>query len=111
MVCFWASPAAKPVSPKKRPFRESKFLLGVLELSLSGEVLHEIPFLWLEGKEDKETKMDDVMPFFQIALSPDGKVMAASTALFDLKKEDRALFLADLESPERKVTKISVPVP
>lgn len=49
---------------------------------------------------------------FQISLSPDGSMVAASTAHLDKSKvapADRGLFLVDLRDPERKVTRIQYP--
>jgi len=48
---------------------------------------------------------------FQIALSPDGKTIAASTGLLDdfENEADRALWLVDLSTPERKTTRVTVP--
>lgn len=50
---------------------------------------------------------------FEAAVSHDGKTAAvASTYLAaDLKPADCALFLVDLSSPERKVTKVPIPTP
>lgn len=50
--------------------------------------------------------------FFQIALSPDGTRIAASTAHLDdddVGAQDRALYLVNLRDPKRRVTKIPVP--
>ena len=46
-------------------------------------------------------------------LSPDGKTLALSTMAFsgDVDNKDRALFLVDLTSPQRTVTRIAPPTP
>ena len=49
--------------------------------------------------------------FFQIALSPDGKTLAASFPFQEqekVKAEDRALFLVNLTSRPPKVTRIPI---
>ena len=56
----------------------------------------------------------DVLPLaFEIALSPDGKTLAAATGCIfakDLENPaDAGLFLVDLTSPDRKVTRIAPP--
>ncbi len=81
--------------------------LGFIEVPLGGGGARQVPLVRM-GKEDE----DKVVMFFQIALSPDGKTLAASTGNLpeELKDEDRALYLVDLASPERKVTKVRAPI-
>jgi hypothetical protein len=55
---------------------------------------------------------DDADLEFQVALSPDGSMIAATTAYFgkeEVEPADRGLFLVDLRDPQRKVTKIQYP--
>ncbi|MHC4548019.1 MAG: WD40 repeat domain-containing protein [Planctomycetota bacterium] len=80
--------------------------LGVLEVSAGTAALREIPFF--ESREDA----DEAVLFFQIALSPDGKMLAGSSGCFDPKKlapGERALWLLDLAGKERKVRKVALP--
>jgi hypothetical protein len=48
-----------------------------------------------------------------LALSPDGRTLALSTGLVEkgIAPADRALYLVDLTTPTRKVTKVPLPVP
>ncbi len=100
----------------KRREAERDCLVGVLELPVSGAGLREIPLLHLNSQgacsrtaDTLETVLD---PAFQIALSPDGKTIAATSANLDsVKEEDRALYLVDLATPDRKVTKIPISPP
>jgi hypothetical protein len=47
----------------------------------------------------------------QVALSPDGRTAAFSTAMIDtLDEQDHGLYLVDLAHKERKVTKVPFPV-
>lgn len=79
--------------------------LGVLEIPVAGTGPREIPLLNVA-----ENSMNDFWLQFQIALSPDGMtIAAASTTLDSVMEEDRALYLVDLATPERKVTKIPIP--
>ncbi len=88
----------------KRLESESDYLVGIIEVPVAGTGVREIPLLTI-GKKCDECD-------FQIALSPDGKtIAAASTNLNSVKEEDRALYLVDLASPNRKVTKIPIPLP
>ena len=84
---------------------------GLMEIPLGDAPLREIKLL------ETEHASDDMMSlYFQVALSHDGKTAAlASTYLaFDEEKfaaESCALFLVDLGSSERKVTKVPIPLP
>ncbi len=56
----------------------------------------------------------DTPIILQIALSPDGTTIATSTGYLGEKfidREDRALYLVDVQDPGRKVTKIPLPPP
>jgi hypothetical protein len=52
----------------------------------------------------------DAVGFFQIRLSPDGNTVAASMGYLDMGVGDHFLFLVDLGSPDRKVTKVPIPL-
>jgi hypothetical protein len=56
--------------------------------------------------------VDEILFLFQIALSPDGKTLATATTMLRDDVEtpaDAALYLIDLTTPERKVTKVAPP--
>ena len=78
---------------------------GLCEIPVSGQKLRSTP-LWVT-KEDELARVS-----FQIALSPDGKCVAASTG-FNVEDtaESRALYLVDLRRAKRPVRKIPVPIP
>lgn len=85
--------------------------LGIAEIVVETGALRVTPLLRIRMKN-----MDrDVLPIFhQIALSPDGKTIAASPTYFWEQLEDEkdsALYLVDLTTPDRKVTKIPPPAP
>jgi len=89
----------------------NRFQLGVAEITVKTGAIRVTPLFHVRLKN-----MDtDILPlFFQVALSPDGKTIAAApTYLWEQLEDekDRALHLVDLTSPDRKVTKIPVPVP
>jgi hypothetical protein len=50
-------------------------------------------------------------PYCRVAVSPDGRTLALSTGLDEVEPDGWALFLVDLTSPTRKVTKVPLPVP
>jgi hypothetical protein len=92
----------------KKDQAEGEYQLGVLEVPTTGTGMREIPLLSLKNPSTRE--VDDVLREFQIALSPDGKTIAAVGPAFNsVKEEDRTLYLVDLESLERRVTKIAAP--
>lgn len=83
---------------------------GLMEIPLSDAPIRET-ILISSAPLEKDAAM-----YFQGALSHDGKAAAvASTYLAcgdkTLKPEDCALFLIDLGNPNRKVTKVPIPVP
>lgn len=90
---------------------QRSFELGVAEITVKTGGIRVTRLL--RGRwEDTDTEM--LRLFFQVALSPDGKTIAAAPTCFLGKLEDekdRALHLVDLTTPDRKVTKIPVPVP
>jgi hypothetical protein len=60
----------------------------------------------------KGQNADQALFHFQLALSPDAKTLAVSSALFPpkaLREEDRVLFLVDLTRPDRPVTRVRPP--
>ncbi len=82
---------------------------GVLEVPVDGAPMRETPLF--TAKPDK----DDSLILFQIALSSDGRQIAATSAClgedYSVKAEERALYLVDLSNAKRKVTKIALPLP
>jgi len=88
---------------------ESSLQFGVLEASVAGDAAREIPLF--QVRVDKG-KMDQGSPVFQVALSPDGTTLAATSGLFPMEtSEGRALYLVDLKDAGRKVTRIPIPEP
>jgi len=88
---------------------QKRFQLGVAEVTVDTGAMRVTPLLRI-GSENMDS---EVLPLlFQISLSPDGKTVAAAatclTGQFEDEK-DRALYLVDLTTPERKVTKIPPP--
>ena len=77
---------------------------GVLGVPLNGDTIHET--LLFTGKA--EDGNDNSTNLFQIALSPDGRRIAATSALHN--PEDQALYLIDVGNAQWKVTKIPVPI-
>ncbi len=80
----------------KKLSSEGEYDDGILEVPLNGTSLREIPLIPQRKKDGFD---------FQIAVSPDGKTIAA------FKVQDLALYLIDLASSDRKVTRIPVPSP
>jgi DNA-binding beta-propeller fold protein YncE len=81
--------------------------LGILEIPLAGSSRTiEI----VTGHTASEEKGPEPVFYFQFDLSPDGKKLAVpATSLSGVNDPDRGLYLVDLASPDRKVTKISIP--
>ena len=79
---------------------------GILEVPVNGGSMRNIPLFTGKKEEDGDTLI------FQIALSADGQRIAATSACLDgVKPEDHALYLVDLSSFKRDVTKIAIPLP
>lgn len=74
------------------------------EIPVGGNPMRETPLFELPG-----SLLDSMACMLQIALSPDGKTLAASSALAE--EAGHALYLVDMTSSKRKVTKIPIPVP
>jgi hypothetical protein len=81
---------------------------GVLEVPLGGGKTREIPLF--VGKDGN----NGGLVLLQIALSADGRRIAATSAFFGADKEnksgDHALYLIDLSSSKRDVTRIAIPL-
>jgi Tol biopolymer transport system component len=76
---------------------------GVLAVPVNGDTVHET--VLFTGKEERG---DDGVSMFQIALSPDGRRIAATSALHN--REDQALYLIDVSNAKWEVTKIPAPL-
>jgi len=89
--------------------KDSLWQYGVLEVPLDGGNVREIPLF--TGKEGN----NGGLVLFQIALSADGRRIAATSACLGadngIKPEDNALYLIDLSSTKRNVTRIAIPMP
>jgi len=84
---------------------------GLIEAPLGEEPVRETTLFTLPQPVES-----DMVFYFQASVSHDGKTAAvASTYLACAAKEfnpaDCALFLVDLSSPDRKVTKVPIPLP
>lgn len=86
---------------------EDALEFGFLEVPLSGEGVREVSLFRVSTEEDDRRGVAG----FQIALSPDGDTIVASNLHFGVSQQDRALYLLDLTSSERKVTKVPMPLP
>jgi hypothetical protein len=86
--------------------------LGILEIPINGGPIRRTTLIGDLGKVSKESAL-----YLEPEVSHDGKTLAvASTYLaFDehpsLKAEDCALFLVNLTDPQRRVTKVPIPLP
>jgi hypothetical protein len=85
---------------------ETNTTYGVVELPVDGRAPRRTPLV--------QCAREDGLGFFQASLSNDGKTIAvASTYLSadnSISAPDCALFLVDLVSPERKITRVPVPL-
>lgn len=84
---------------------------GILEVPLSGKPVRETVLI-----PDARSVDEGETFYFQVAISHDGKTAAvASTYLAcaddEFKPDDCALFLVNLADPNRKVTKVPIPLP
>ena len=99
---IYAAAVLKPAEPSK------DFQFVVCEIPVQGGDIRIIPLFLTEGSKGLD---DMAYLFFQIALSPDGKTLAASFPFQEqekVKAEDRALFLVNLTSRPPKVTRIPI---
>lgn len=82
--------------------------VSVFEIPLDGAPLRETRLFRIATSNDETFRM-----FYQIALSPDGKTVAASAGLGwedqATREGDRALYLLDLSRAGRPVKKIQIP--
>jgi hypothetical protein len=95
------------VAFSRKPGEEGNRQYGILEVPVKGGRIVET-VLFTGAHEDNWASS------FQIALSPNGRyVVASSICLEDgtAKPEDRSLFMVDLGSPDRRVARVAVPFP
>jgi len=82
--------------------------LSVCEIPLDGKPFRETPLFRIASAHDETFLM-----LYQIALSPDGKTIAASAGLSaddqGTRERDRALYLLDLSRARRPVSRIAIP--
>ena len=82
---------------------------SVIEVPLDGRKIRKLDLFAGNGMDDNKNSLA-----FRIALSPDGKKIAASSVsgleYTKLKSEDRALYLVDVGPSEWRVKKIPVPL-
>jgi hypothetical protein len=93
----------------QKPSGTNSVACSLIEIPLSDAPVRETILIPDIGSGSEESAA-----YFQASLSHDGKTAAvASTflacALDDFKPQDCALFLIDLGSPDRKVTRIAIP--
>jgi hypothetical protein len=84
---------------------------GFVEIPLDGSTIRKTTLISKVENADKE-----MFASFQIDISHDGKTLAVESLWFGygehpIKAEDCALFLVDLADPQRKVTKVPIPLP
>jgi hypothetical protein len=84
---------------------------GLMEIPLSNAPIRQIPLLEKVNLSGKDGAI-----YFQIAVSHDGSTAAGSSAYLacqseTFRPEDCALFLIDLRSSNRKITKVPIPLP
>ncbi len=85
-------------------------MLGVLEIPLNETGVRETPIVQLQGA--KSEALDGLFLDFAIALSPDGTTLAGTLTYLCKDEPDACgLYLLDLVSPDRKVTKVPLPAP
>ena len=93
----------KPTEPKTLDLQVS-----VCEIPLAGKPFRETPLFRIASAHDETFLM-----LYQIALSPDGKTIAASAGLSEddqgTRERDRALYLLDLSRAGRPVSRIPIP--
>lgn len=79
----------------------------LLETTIAGSVVREIP---LVDTPDQASGPDAVSLAFQLALAPDGKTIALSTAMLDhIDPAVEGLYLVDLAKKQRTVTRVPFP--
>jgi hypothetical protein len=84
---------------------------GLIEVPLGAKPVRETTLITLTQPVDSE-----MVFYFQASVSHDGRTAAVASTYLACREEelnpaDCALFLVDLSSPDRKVTKVPIPMP
>jgi hypothetical protein len=108
----WSPDGRTLYAPYSEAANTTNRSLGVLEMPMYGRPTRRIPLLTAQGEGDGSD-----MRLFQIALSHDGKTIAATSTYLareeklHLRAEDCALFLVDLAKRKRPVSRMRLPLP
>lgn len=78
--------------------------VGVLEIAVDGSSMREIPLMHL-----RIGPLNEKLVGIQIALSPDGRTIAALSPPPESWEEEGGLYLVDLAIPDRKIARIPFP--
>ena len=83
---------------------------SLAEFSLDGKGSRVTPLFTIKDEDANGSgDTDDGQFLIDISLSPDGRTVATTPALFDpesMSEKDRALFLIDVRDPHRRVTRV-----
>jgi hypothetical protein len=90
---------------------KEKGSFGLMEIPLANRPLRRTTLV-----SEADASETELVLYLQLGLSHDGKTAAVATTYLaadgdNIRPEDCALFLVDLSVPERKVTKVPVPLP
>ena len=109
----WSRDASTLYGAFRTKVTDSEYQLGVLEIPAAGGAARRIPLFRVTGKEDSDVQA------LQVAVSHDGKTLAAASTYLQtssgskgqrrLKPEDVALYFVDLSRPDRRITKVPIP--
>jgi len=103
----WAADGSKAYASVFTPLPASEGLrFAVAELSADMASVRLIPIITVAELDDNDRSYES-----RVALSPDGRKAAVSTAYWKKKGTRRALFLVDLRDPARRVTAVEYPTP
>jgi len=100
------------VTYAEQPGGASPAQVGLLEISLKDGATRKTPLY-----ENRRGQDDEQAAAFQVDVSHDGKTAAVCTTMLRVMKdhlpdpETSGLYLVDLAHPERKVTRVAIPVP
>jgi len=101
----WAADGSKAYASVFTPLPESKGLrFTIAELSGDMAQVRLIPIITVAELDDSDRSYES-----RVALSPDERTAAVSTAYWKKEGTRRALFLVDLRDPARRVTAIEYP--
>ncbi|HEX6811245.1 MAG TPA: substrate-binding domain-containing protein [Planctomycetota bacterium] len=87
---------------------EQQLKWSLLETTISGSVSRETPIVHAPLPDGDAESMGRAFP---VALSPDGRIAAVSTAFIEtLEEKDHGLYLVDLTHKDRRITKVPFPL-